>query len=356
MLKNIPLGTYQPDISFLHRLQARTKLLVLLWLTVFLPVANQFKWHFAPYVVVMILTGVSVALSGISPRYLWQRIWLLVLFAILGTFPTLLFSQDRNKEPLYTLGPFLATYTLINSVILVYSILLTVYLLFWLIPIPSLADLRQRLWFKRTRTTLLFVTAVVIAFFCFIPKTLQANFWAIGPIAITYNGVWLLVTGFTVFLVLYVFSLLLTITTPPVALIEGLTLLLAPCRRLRLPVDDFALMMLLALRFFPTLIEEVEQLIKAQTARGADVSNGNITERLQSLVSLFVPLMQGALRRAAELSTALEARGYQVRGRQTLLYEASLGKFDYLVLGIVALVTIGSLLLSVQYPFPLTQH
>ena len=205
MFKNIPLGTYQPDITLLHRLQARTKLLVLLWLTVFLPVANQFKWHFAPYVVVMVLTGVSVALSGISPRYLWQRIWLLVLFAILGAFPTLLFSQDRNEQPLYTLGPFLATSTLINSVILVYSILLAVYLLLWLLPIPNLADLRQRLWFRRSRTTLLFVTSVVIAFFCFIPKSPQANSWAIGPIAITHNGVWLLVTGFTIFLVLYIF-------------------------------------------------------------------------------------------------------------------------------------------------------
>jgi len=348
MLQNIPLGTYFPGNSLLHRLQARTKLLVLLWLTVFLAVANQFKWHFTPYVVVVVLTGVSVALSGISPHYLYQRMRLLVLLTILGAFPTLLFSQDRDQQPLYTLGPFLAPSTLVNWATLIYGVLLTVYLLFWLLPIPRLTDLRQRLWFRQIRIILLFTTAVVIALFCFIPKTLRANNWVFGPIAIAHNGVWLLVSGFTVFLVLYAFSLLLTTTTPPAALIEGLTLLLAPCRRLRLPVDDFALMMLLALRFFPTLIEEVEQLIKAQTARGADLANGTIRERLQSLVTLFIPLMQGALRRAADLATALEARGYQVEGRQTLLYEESLSTVDYMVLGVVALVTSGAISFSFQ--------
>lgn len=77
-------------------------------------------------------------------------------------------------------------------------------------------------------------------------------------------------------------------------------MLLSPLRRLKLPVDDFALMCLIALRFMPTLLEEVEQLIKAQTSRGADVTRGTIRERLQSLTMLFIPLMQGVLRRVAE--------------------------------------------------------
>jgi energy-coupling factor transport system permease protein len=123
-----------------------------------------------------------------------------------------------------------------------------------------------------------------------------------------------------------------------------LTLLLAPLRRLRLPVNDFALMALLALRFIPTLLEEVEQLVKAQMARGADLSHGTIRERLQSLTALFVPLMQGTLRRATELATALEARGYQVEGRQTPLHEKALGVVDYVVLGVVVLGMVGALL------------
>ncbi|MEO7911913.1 MAG: energy-coupling factor transporter transmembrane component T, partial [Roseiflexaceae bacterium] len=150
---------------------------------------------------------------------------------------------------------------------------------------------------------------------------------------------------YVVFLALYTLALLLTMTTTPVALIEGLTMLLAPLRRLQLPIDEFALMALLALRFIPTLTEEVELLIKAQTARGADFTHGILHERAQSLAALFVPLLQGALRRAADLATALEARGYTTDGRQTLLHEGQLAARDYVTFVAVVLVTIGALLI-----------
>jgi len=132
-------------------------------------------------------------------------------------------------------------------------------------------------------------------------------------------------------------------TTSPIALIEGLTALLMPLRWLRLPVDAFALMTLIALRFIPTLIEEVEQLVKAQASRGADYTHGTLRERTQSVTALFVPLLQGVLRRAADLATALEARGYD--GKQTRLHEKRLGMIDYAVLGVVAMITVGSLIL-----------
>jgi energy-coupling factor transport system permease protein len=124
-------------------------------------------------------------------------------------------------------------------------------------------------------------------------------------------------------------------TTSPIALIEGLTMLLTPLRWLRFPVDDFALMTLLALRFIPTLLEEVEQLSKAQTARGANFSSGPWRNRLQSLMALFVPFFRSTLRRASELATALDARGYQVDGKQTRLHEKALGVADYSVLALV---------------------
>jgi energy-coupling factor transport system permease protein len=144
-------------------------------------------------------------------------------------------------------------------------------------------------------------------------------------------------------LALYAFSLLVTMTTSPVALIEGLTMLLAPLRKLKLPVDDFALMSLLALRFIPTLLEEMEQLTKAQTARGADLTHGTIAERVQSLTMLFTPMIQGTFRRAAELATALEARGYVSDGRQTMLHETKFGRVDYTVIAVVVVVTVASL-------------
>ncbi|GAC1357525.1 MAG: hypothetical protein NVS2B12_22980 [Ktedonobacteraceae bacterium] len=167
----------------------------------------------------------------------------------------------------------------------------------------------------------------------------------VGPMVLTYRGVWVVVASFVVFLALYISSLLLTMTTMPVGLIEGMTLLLAPLRRLKLPVDDFALMTLLALRFIPTLLEEAEQLIKAQTSRGADLMHGSLRERLQSLSMFFLPLVQGTLRRASDLSVALEARGYQSEGERTLLYESSLKLIDYLVLGTTIVLTVASLLL-----------
>ena len=342
MLQNIPLGIYYPGTGLIHRLQARTKLLVLLWLVVFLAGASQHKWHFAPYAIALVLVGVGIALSGVSLGYLWQRMWLLVLFTVLGV-PTVLLAPTRNQKSLYTFGPFLISQHLVNWVILIAGVLLTVYLLLWLLPIPQLTRLKQHPWFSRIRIVLLFITWSVIALLLLIPSTRQGNTWAIGPVPIAQDAVWRAVSSLTLFLVVYTLSLLLTVTTPPVALIEGLTLLLSPLRRLRLPIDEFALMTLLALRFFPTLIEEVEQLIKAQTARGADVSRGGFQERLQSLTALFVPLMQGALRRAADLSTALEARGYEVQGHQTRLYETSLGRVDYGVLSVIAIITVGAL-------------
>jgi energy-coupling factor transport system permease protein len=114
---------------------------------------------------------------------------------------------------------------------------------------------------------------------------------------------------------------------------------------LKLPVDDFALMALLALRFIPSLLEEVEHLVKAQMARGADPGHGTIRERLQSMAMLFVPLIRSVLRRAAELATALEARGYDIEGQQTPLHESSLGRRDYIALGFVIAVVAGTLLL-----------
>jgi energy-coupling factor transport system permease protein len=120
-------------------------------------------------------------------------------------------------------------------------------------------------------------------------------------------------------------------TTSPVALIEGLTMLLTPLRWLRLPVDDFALMTLLALRFVPTLVEEIYQLFIAQSARGASFSAGTPRERLQSLMALFIPFLRNTLRRASELSIALDARGYQVDGRQTRLHEKKWQLLDYSV-------------------------
>ena len=203
---------------------------------------------------------------------------------------------------------------------------------------------RQR-WFKRIRVLVIIITLGVVILWWVTRNNLASSTLPIGPIVLTYDGVWVEVTLFVVFLTLFAYSILLTMTTSPIALIEGLTRLLTPLRWLRLPVDDFALMLLIALRFIPTLIEEVELLVKAQTSRGADYTHGRVRERLQSLIALFVPFISSTLRRASELATALDARGYEVQGRQTIVHDTGLQLADYAILITVALITIGVLLI-----------
>jgi energy-coupling factor transport system permease protein len=345
MFNTIPIGIYYPGDSLIHRLQARTKLLVMFWLVIFFILANHHFWHFVPYFVVAVLLFATIALAGISPLYLWQRMWLLVVLALLGVFPTILFYSASETRPLRTLGPLLISYALLRGMIAGYGVLLVVFLAVFVLPLPVLQRMRQRGWFKFIRFLLILLTLFAVGLLWITRSMPSSNNLPVGPIVITYDGVWLEITLFVVFLALFAFSLLLTMTTSPISLIEGLTKLLTPLRWLRLPVDDFALMTLIALRFIPTLIEEAELLVKAQMARGADLTHGSMRERLQSLAALFIPFIQATLRRAADLATALEARGYEVDGRQTFLHETSFRAADYLVMGTVAVVTIGALLL-----------
>jgi len=341
LFKNIPLGIYYPGSSLIHRLQARTKLLILCWLVVYLVIANHRQWHFAPYIVVVPLVWVAIWLSGVSLREMWRRMWLLFLLLLLGAIPTL-FTTESSSQPLYPLGPVVTSYGLAREVLLTIGGISLALLLSSLL--PGLRKLWRNRWLRRLRVLLAIIMVAALFTLWLIGRPASAAPLTIGPFIITDYGVWLQLSFFVVLLVLFTLSLLLTMTTSPVALIEGMTMLLSPLCRFKLPVDDFALMVLLALRFIPTLIEEVEQLMKAQTSRGADLNRGTIRERVQSLATMLVPLVQGALRRAAELATALEARGYKAEGRQTHLHERSLERVDYIVLIIVGVLTVGALI------------
>jgi energy-coupling factor transport system permease protein len=341
MFNNISLGTYYPGKSLLHRLQARTKLLVQFFIVVSLVIAGQRQWHFLPFIVIVTLLLISILCSRISPHELWRRMWLLALITLLGAVVALFSLSGDGDKVLYALGPLNIAYGLARQNALLFALaILLILIAFYL---PPLRPIRRKTWPRRIRFWLFLLLIVASIFLWVVRDNPALQNLEIGPLPITYSGVWALVSFTVVLLTLYAFSLLLTMTTSPVALIEGLSMLLAPLRRLKLPVDDFALMTLIALRFIPTLLEEVDQLIKAQTARGADLTHGTLRERVQSLTLLFVPLMQGILRRASELATALEARGYESNGHQTRLYERALGRIDYVVLGVVLVATMGSL-------------
>ena len=105
-------------------------------------------------------------------------------------------------------------------------------------------------------------------------------------------------------------SSLLTLTTPPIVLTDGLERLLSPLKVIHFPAHDMAMMMSIALRFIPTLLEEADKIMKAQTARGADFESGNLLKRARAMVPLLVPLFVSAFRRAGDLAMAMEARCY----------------------------------------------
>ena len=103
---------------------------------------------------------------------------------------------------------------------------------------------------------------------------------------------------------------ILTLTTSPVALSDGIEILLTPLKKVRFPAHELAMMMTIALRFIPTLIEETDKIMKAQKARGADFESGNLIARAKAMTPLLVPLFVSAFRRAGELAMAMEARCY----------------------------------------------
>ena len=113
------------------------------------------------------------------------------------------------------------------------------------------------------------------------------------------------------FLMLVFMTSILTLTTSPISITDGLEVLLDPFKKIKLPVHELALMMSISLRFIPTLMDETDKIMKAQMARGSDLSAGPIKDRLKAVVPLLVPLFVSAFKRAEDLATAMEVRGYR---------------------------------------------
>ena len=139
-------------------------------------------------------------------------------------------------------------------------------------------------------------------------ETVLVSFWVI---TITLEGVIRAIFMVARILMLITCTFLLTYTTSPIALTDGLEALMKPLKVIRVPVHELAMMMCIALRFIPTLIEETDKIMSAQKARGADFESGNLMQRVKALVPILVPLFISAFRRADELATAMECRCYQ---------------------------------------------
>lgn len=149
-------------------------------------------------------------------------------------------------------------------------------------------------------------------------------------------------------MLLILLSSLLTFTTSPLALTDAMESLLSPFRKFGLPAHELAMMMTIALRFIPTLIEETDKIMKAQRSRGADFSSGSLLHRMKALIPILVPLFIGAFRRADELAMAMEARCYRGGIGRTRMKELKTSRVDYVAYTMVLLLFAGLLFLKMN--------
>lgn len=186
-------------------------------------------------------------------------------------------------------------------------------------------------------------------------------FWTKGPeenLILHWNFINIYVDGIynAVFIAVRIISMIigtsifLTYTTTPIELTDGLERLLYPLTFIKVPVHEFAMMMTIALRFIPTIIEETEKIMSAQKARGADFTNGSLSKRAKALIPVLIPLFVSAFRRAGELATAMTCRCYRGGNGRTRLKVLKTTYRDYLALLIIAVFGAAIVLLNIYAP------
>ncbi len=174
----------------------------------------------------------------------------------------------------------------------------------------------------------------------------------LGPVSITTNGI------YTALFMIVRISLLvigtfvmLTYTTSPIMLTDGLESLLSPLKKIKFPAHELSMMMSIALRFIPTLIEETDKIMSAQKSRGANFETGSILRRAKALIPILVPLFINAFRRAEDLALAMECRCYQGGEGRVKLRVLTLHAVDYLAIAATAVVFAAALIISKTVSF-----
>ena len=263
-LKDITLGQFFPGTSPIHKLDARTKILLSgIYIVGLFLCSNLIAYGLA-----FALLALVVKLSGISPRML-----------------------QRSLKPLV--------------VILAFTCLLNVF---------------------------------------YTPGTVLVQLWIFR---VTKEGIFQALYMLLRIVLLVASTSMLTYTTSPINLTDGFERLLSPLKKFGVPVHEFSMMMSLALRFIPTLIEETDKIMSAQKARGADFESGNLLQRAKALVPVLVPLFISAFRRADDLACAMECRLYHGGANRTRLHTLNYSKVDAIG-GVMAVVLCaGAIVLNV---------
>jgi len=232
-------------------------------------------------------------------------------------------------SPIHNLDPrlkIIMTFIFIISLFLIESFTGFIFVIIFLTVIITISKVPVKFVIKGLRP-ILFI--IFITFIINLLMTPGRVIYTIGFIKITEEG--LRQAGFmAVRLTLLIMGTsMLTLTTSPIILTDGIESLLKPFKRFGLPAHELAMMMTIALRFIPTLMEETEKIMKAQKSRGADFESGNIMSRAKNLVPLLVPLFISAFRRADELAMAMEARCYRGGENRTRMRQMKISKGDY---------------------------
>ena len=248
MLKDITLGQYFPGDTVIHKLDPRTKLIL----------------------VIVFIVALFLAVD-----------WISYAFMFLVTAACIKVSTIRLKSILKGLKPLIFIICFTGILNLFYTKGGTVLLDWWIFTITT----------EGIKRAFLMVVRIM-----------------------------LLITG----------TFLLTYTTSPIALTDGLEILLNPLKKIKVPVHEMSMIMSMALRFIPTLIEETDRIMSAQKARGADFSTGKITDRAKALLPLLVPLFVSSFRRADELAVAMESRCYHGGEGRTRMNSLHMARRDVL--------------------------
>jgi len=190
----------------------------------------------------------------------------------------------------------------------------------------ALSQVPLRFILRGLRPILIFL-GIAVVFNAFL--TPGEALYHFGKFTITREGLILSLVASVRLVLLVITASLMTLTTSPIQLTDGLERLLRPLSPLGVPAHELALMMTIALRFIPTLAEEADRIMRAQMARGADFQSGNLVNRVKGLIPVMVPLFVAAFRRADELATAMESRGYRGGKGRTRMKELFFTGIDY---------------------------
>lgn len=218
-------------------------------------------------------------------------------------------------------------------------------MLFWLGVLIAVSGIKPRVILKGLRPIVFIVILTGVLNMFYTPGQPVFTVWFL---TVTTEGI--VTAGFMVLRIVMLItgSFILTYTTSPIMLTEGIESLFSPLKRFGAPVHELAMMMSIALRFIPTLIEETDKIISAQRARGADFDSGSILKKAKALVPILVPLFVSAFRRAEELAVAMESRCYSGGAGRTRLRELRLHKRDFSAFFLAALLSASAITLGVM--------